>query len=256
MDLKLLQKDVAEILKVDEQSIIHWENNVAEPMIRYFPNITSFLGYEPLEFDLSTFGGKLQAYRYRNGLTHRQLGNRLNVDGCTIGCWEKGINKPQNRLLKKLEEILNISLPPMRSRTKLVPMSYPEKPLTLGEHIRKKRIDMNLFQHDVAKIIKVRNEHVAKWELNKNTPSVKHYPVIIEFLGYFPFEIDTSTFGGKVKAYRYMQGMSRRNLAKMFRVAGEAIIAWEDGRQMPKPQMKKKVEEIIKRSNGRAKVDR
>ena len=48
LGLKMLQKDVAEQLGVDETSVFNWEANAAVPEIRYMPAIIRFLGYNPL----------------------------------------------------------------------------------------------------------------------------------------------------------------------------------------------------------------
>jgi hypothetical protein len=42
--------------------------------------------------------------------------------------------------------------------------SYPEHPLTIGEHIRKKRMDLGLLQREVAEIIGVTESSVWNWE--------------------------------------------------------------------------------------------
>jgi len=108
MDLKLLQKDVAKICGVTEDSITNWEKNKCLPQIKFFPKIISFLGYLPCEVDLTTFPGKLKAYRYINGLSQKQLGKLLRVDGATVCSWELGKSQPHKEILTKLEAMLEI----------------------------------------------------------------------------------------------------------------------------------------------------
>src|ERR1017187_4610659 len=48
MDLKLLQKQVADQIGVHELTITSWEGNAAIPEVRYMPAIIQFLGYNPL----------------------------------------------------------------------------------------------------------------------------------------------------------------------------------------------------------------
>lgn len=106
MELKLLQKDVAKICGVTEDSITNWEKNRSNPKIKFLPRIAKFLGYLPLEFDLTTHQGKLKAYRYRNGLTHAQLGKIFKVNASTISGWERGKDTPKQNELKILEQLL------------------------------------------------------------------------------------------------------------------------------------------------------
>jgi len=83
---------------------------------------------------------------------------------------------------------------------------YPSEPVTIGEHIRKKRMDLKLLQSDVARIIKVSEDCITYWENNRSIPQINYYPQIIEFLGYCPFEIDETILSGRLKAYRWRNG--------------------------------------------------
>lgn len=106
MELKLLQKDVAEICGVTEDCITNWEKNRSAPQVQFFPQIIKFLGYLPFEVDLTTLRGRLKAYRYMNGFSQKQMGKVLIVDGGTICSWELGENQPHKEMLKKLDAIL------------------------------------------------------------------------------------------------------------------------------------------------------
>ena len=66
--------------------------------------------------------------------------------------------------------------------------NYPTSPKTIGEHLRKKRIDQSL---SVAKLIRlldlgVTDNAVERWERNQSRPLPEHQKRIIEFLGYDP----------------------------------------------------------------------
>lgn len=105
-----------------------------------------------------------------------------------------------------------------------------EPPSTLGDHIRKKRMEKRLFQTEVERLFNVTPACITYWENNRNEPQVQYYPSIIEFLGYFPFNLDTSTFMGRVKAYRYANGLSQERFAKMMRVDPATVNRWEEGK--------------------------
>ena len=78
-------------------------------------------------------------------------------------------------------------------------------PVTLGDKLRNRRIELGLTQSQVAKILETDTQYVYAWENNHNKPIVSKYPKIIKFLGYFPFEIDTKTLGGKIWFFKYVK---------------------------------------------------
>jgi len=72
---------------------------------------------------------------------------------------------------------------------KRISEAYPKELKTIRDHIRKKRLDLNLYQKDVAKILGVSECSVWNWEKGTSNPSVKLKLRIIAFLGYVPFDI-------------------------------------------------------------------
>ena len=49
MDLKLIQKALAERLRVNKDTIRFWESSQAKPSRVKIPTIIEFLGYDPFE---------------------------------------------------------------------------------------------------------------------------------------------------------------------------------------------------------------
>lgn len=91
-------------------------------------------------------------------------------------------------------------------------------------------MELKLFQVDVAKIFNVSEDCITYWENNRSEPQVNYYPRIIDFLGYSPFELDTSTFQGVIKAYRYVNGLSQKRFAKMMDIDPTTVRRWEQGK--------------------------
>jgi len=60
------------------------------------------------------------------------------------------------------------------------------EPTTIGDHIRKKRLTMKLFQKDVAERIGADKCLINNWEGNHSKPHIRFMPAVIEFLGYQP----------------------------------------------------------------------
>ena len=56
----------------------------------------------------------------------------------------------------------------------------------LGDHIRSRRLNLNLLQRQVGERIRVDTTTITNWERNATTPAIRYIPAIIEFLGYDP----------------------------------------------------------------------
>lgn len=106
-------------------------------------------------------------------------------------------------------------------------------PKTIGEHLRKRRLQLRLLQGDVANIFHVCEDSITGWENGRSVPQIQYYPKLIEFLGYNPFPVDTDTVGGRIKKYRIEHGLSHRRLGKMIGVDASTIGAWEDNKNSP-----------------------
>ena len=93
---------------------------------------------------------------------------------------------------------------------------YIKNPKTIGEHIRKVRMDRNLLQKDVAKIIGVTEDCVTNWENNRSTPQIRYLPMIHDFLGYIPeLYKEQKDWGNILLQYRREQGVTQKQLAKL-----------------------------------------
>jgi len=105
LDLKLLQREVAQKLRVDKTSIYNWENNRASPSLHRVPKIIGFLGYLPHNLAAKTLGERITASRRFLGLTQKELARRLGIDSSTLGRWETGKSQPTKKELKKLDTL-------------------------------------------------------------------------------------------------------------------------------------------------------
>lgn len=59
-------------------------------------------------------------------------------------------------------------------------------PKTLGEHIKKRRLELKLTQKEAAKRLKVNAWTVLNWEKGDTKPTCGVEKNIVEFLGYDP----------------------------------------------------------------------
>jgi len=68
---------------------------------QFYPNVINLGGHIPFDYDLTTFPGKLKAYRYIKGFSQKRLGKILEVDDATVCSWKIGELQPNKRALKK-----------------------------------------------------------------------------------------------------------------------------------------------------------
>ena len=107
IDLKLLQRQVADLVGVTEDCMTNWENGRAIPQIQYMPKLIDFLGYNPMKVEDETLGGRIKNYRISHGLSHKKLGELVGVNASTICAWEHGTSPPTGANLKAMERILH-----------------------------------------------------------------------------------------------------------------------------------------------------
>lgn len=117
---------------------------------------------------------------------------------------------------------------------------------TLGDHIRKQRIETRRMQQDVAKSIGVSEDTITGWENNRSQPQIQHYPAIIAFLGYYPFEHETESFAGKIKQLRYSKGYSYKQLGTLLGVNATTVRGWEQAKNIPTKRHRHTVDTLIK----------
>lgn len=131
------------------------------------------------------------------------------------------------------------------SSKKTVPLPlHKDMPIvlqTLGDHIRKKRLENGLLQKEVAVQLTVTVESVTNWENNNYQPQLKHYPGILTFLGYNPFEVPILTFAQSIKQYRIAHGLNIARMGAICGVNGSTVLAWEKGQHVPLPHLYEKV---------------
>jgi transcriptional regulator with XRE-family HTH domain len=119
---------------------------------------------------------------------------------------------------------------------------YPGELKTLGDHLRKKRLDLKLLQRDIAQRLGVDETTIYNWEKNRSTPSLRFIPKIINFLGYVPFKCQESPID-KLRFYKLINGLSYRRLGKLMDRDPEQLADWLSGRVRP---CKRNMESIIR----------
>jgi transcriptional regulator with XRE-family HTH domain len=127
---------------------------------------------------------------------------------------------------------------------------YPEAPKTLGEQIRKRRLDLGIRQIDAAKIIGCNEMSVVNWEKGHGEPRITHLAGVVAFLGYDPFatkavEEDNRSWAERLLAYRKARGLTQKHLARKLEIDPSTLARWERGEREPKGRFRRMVAELI-----------
>jgi len=125
------------------------------------------------------------------------------------------------------------------------PLKTIENPQVIGEHIKNRRMQLKLFQSDVAKIFDVCEDSITGWENGRSVPQIQYYPKLIDFLGYNPFPVETETLGGRIKKYRIEYGLSHKKLGERIGVDASTVGAWEDNEHVPLAKFLRVIKELM-----------
>lgn len=103
--------------------------------------------------------------------------------------------------------------------------------VTIGDHIRKKRLDSGLTQLEAAEIIGVKEGTLWNWE-HGTEPELRLMPAVIKFLGYVPFECPNDPLG-KLRYFKRVNGLSFERLGALMGRDPEQLTDWLSGRHRP-----------------------
>jgi len=121
---------------------------------------------------------------------------------------------------------------------------YPESPKKIGEHIRKRRMDLKLLQRNVAGIIGVTECTIYNWENGERKPETKYIPRIIDFLGYIPFECPGDILG-RLSYFKRIKGLTFRGLEKLMGRDHEQLSNWLSSQKKPCPRNLESINQFL-----------
>jgi len=87
----------------------------------------------------------------------------------------------------------------------------------LGEHVRKRRLELELTQKQAAERLGVNAGTVLNWEKGHTEPPVESMPAIIRFLGYDSF-LEPNNISERLLAKRRAMGRSIKEAARQLGV--------------------------------------
>ena len=100
-----------------------------------------------------------------------------------------------------------------------VPRAYPPQLRTIGDHLRRCRLDLRLLQRELADRLGVDESTVTNWEINRTTPALRFLPPIIDLLGFDPRPADMT--------------LGEQLVARILGVDPGTLWRWESGQRQP-----------------------
>jgi len=105
------------------------------------------------------------------------------------------------------------------------------EPVTLGDHLRRRRIELELYQKDVAARLGVTTSTVWNWE-NTGSVDLRFIPRVISFLGYNPI-LQPEDFLERLSWYKQVNGLSLERLGMEMGRDPEQLADWLSRRHKP-----------------------
>jgi transcriptional regulator with XRE-family HTH domain len=99
----------------------------------------------------------------------------------------------------------------------------------LGEHIKKRRLDLKLTLKEAGKLLGTDEWSVINWEKGRTVPKVYRLPAIIRFLGYNPLP-KPCTIAERLAAKRLERGWSRKVASRHLEIDVSTLRDWEHGK--------------------------
>jgi len=109
---------------------------------------------------------------------------------------------------------------------------YPRELVTIGNHIKRCRLDRGQLQKDVAQALDVCLGSIGNWEHDVGYPEVRFWPALTDWLGYDP-NPEPENVAELLLALRRRLGFSQLSLATVIDVAPETISGWEQPAHRP-----------------------
>jgi transcriptional regulator with XRE-family HTH domain len=111
----------------------------------------------------------------------------------------------------------------------LKPKEVLPAPTTLGEHIRQRRVKLQLTLKEAGKLLATNEWSLINLEKGRTAPKVYRLPAIIRFLGYNPLP-EPKTTSERLTAKRIERGWSRRVAARHLGIDASTLRNWEHGK--------------------------
>jgi len=117
----------------------------------------------------------------------------------------------------------------------------------LGDHIRERRLDLDLQKKQLARQLGVDETTIHNWEDRGIAPAIRFMPRILDFLGYDPtYASAPESLAETIKAHRTKLGLSQKRMAVSVGIDQSTLAGWERGDHRPTSGSLKLIEGFLK----------
>ena len=141
----------------------------------------------------------------------------------------------------------------------------PKEPTTIGGHLRKRRLQLRIYQSEAAQKLKVSTVTLSRWESDRLHPTWPYWPRIVAYLGYDPF-VDPAlgrpkgnesrsvailsseapvSIGQRIARRRMEMKKTRNECAKMLGISAKTLWGWETERRLPSPLLRDRIRRLL-----------
>lgn len=122
-----------------------------------------------------------------------------------------------------------------------------QNPTTIGEMIRKRRLDMRLMQAEVAKIVGCDTTTITNWEKGHSATRTNHLAGVVRILGFNPLPTG-NTIAERLVTHRKARGLTQKQFASDLGVDPTSLAKWEGGEREPKGRFEQIVTTVLAES--------
>lgn len=126
----------------------------------------------------------------------------------------------------------------------------PKQPTTIGGHLRKRRLQLQIHQSEAASRLGVSTVTLSRWECDKVYPTWDHHLALIAYLRFDPFTSSglrdpfsnetpvvassaSATLGERIRIRRLELKLTVKNCAKKLNIDEKTLHGWEKHRHTP-----------------------
>lgn len=148
-------------------------------------------------------------------------------------------------MLKNVPFTLTANRPKGTNRKK----PYPFNPVSLGDFLRKSRLDNDWNIGEVAEMIGTSSLNIGNWESNRNEVSLEFKPRVYAFIGVCPYDASL-TIVERLKERREYFGLTIKKLAEILEVDPNTVSAWERRIHQPGSRGFAKIGQFLRKYRG------
>ena len=177
--LHMTQAELADKLEVNRATLSKYETGEIIPPLKQLEKLADVLKISAEDLlrrkvRASTIGDNIKHLRESHGMTQAELGQIAGVTDKAVSTWEADLKVPRMGAVQKMADYFQIP--------KSVILNGDAAP-TIGEKIRKTRIEKGMTQKQVAEKCDMADSAIRKYESGKVCPKIETLKRIAEALG-------------------------------------------------------------------------